>query len=208
MATYPEIPDSVASNGKVEWRPAATQNYFSKGTLLAEQVVACVWHTPEGTAEATVNWFANPKAQASTHFVVAKTGTIYQCVPLDKAGYGQGVGKRLRHWKGVAGAAAPWVTRGGYNQCCIGIEVEGFAKSMGKTLTLPQFESCVNLRVWLRSKFRYMVHDIRHSDINTAKTDPGELPVKLIVDSAIDVISGPGKSGWSVEMLRHIDQHH
>lgn len=179
-----EAPQSVASNGVVIWKAADFKDHFPKGSLVREAVTACVWHTPEGAADATVHWFEDPRAQASTHFVVAKTGTIFQCVALDTAAYGQGVRANLRIWEGKRGEHAPWMNPKGYNYGAIGIEVAGFADSMADTLTWNQIQSCVQLRAWLGDYFPNLEHDVPHSGINRQKHDPGELPWRAIVEGA------------------------
>lgn len=40
---------------------------------------------------ATLSWLADPASKVSYHFVVGRTGQIYQCVPLWRAAYHAGV---------------------------------------------------------------------------------------------------------------------
>jgi N-acetylmuramoyl-L-alanine amidase len=69
-------------------------------------------YTASANASGAINWFADPDSGVSAHVVIAKDGTITQCVPFNrKASH---AGKST--WKGVVGL----------NSHSIGIELDGY----------------------------------------------------------------------------------
>lgn len=78
------------------WRPV--RNFTPGGRDFPPQ--GLVLHIAQSSsAEGTIGWFNNPAADVSSHFVVAKDGTLYQCVSaLDRA-WCQMAGNR--HWWSV-----------------------------------------------------------------------------------------------------------
>ena len=71
-----------------------------------------IHYTASGSASEAINWFANPASKVSAHVVIAKDGTITQCVPFNCRANHAGVSK----WQGVSGL----------NRHTIGIELDGF----------------------------------------------------------------------------------
>jgi N-acetyl-anhydromuramyl-L-alanine amidase AmpD len=64
--------------------PAFSPNfgYPSRGDKgrLGHLPVAVVLHTTGGPLGATLNWFRDQASKVSAHYVVARSGTVYQCV--------------------------------------------------------------------------------------------------------------------------------
>jgi hypothetical protein len=85
------------------WYPAASCNY-STATSSKDTVII---HTAEGSASGTLSWFNNCTAQVSSHYVVAESGAVYQC---------------------VSEAQTAWHV-GCLNSRSVGIEHEGYAAS-------------------------------------------------------------------------------
>ena len=94
------------------WAPANEGNFGKSNRPDRYPVEYIVVHDIEGSAEACVSWFQNPRARASSHYVVSgATGTVYQMV-LEKD---------------VAWHAGERT----YNNHSIGIENEGYAYRPG-----------------------------------------------------------------------------
>lgn len=106
------------------WRgpiPNRTQNGMADHRGL-------VLHIMQGTLSGTDSWFKNPRAQASAHFGIDQSGTIYQWVDTqDKA------------WAEAAG-----------NPYWISVELAGYS---GKPATDAQLTSIAHLFAWLRSVY-------------------------------------------------------
>lgn len=84
--------------------PAYRGNYGSRKGSLVSYIIL---HTAEGSHDSAVNWFADPRAKASAHYVVAHDGRVTRCVSEDYAAWH--AGNSL------------------YNAASIGIELEGSA---------------------------------------------------------------------------------
>ena len=75
-------------------------------------------YTASGSASEAISWFANKASRVSAHIVIAKDGTITQCVPFNRRANHAGVSA----WKGV----------NGLNKASIGIELDGFGFLFGE----------------------------------------------------------------------------
>jgi N-acetylmuramoyl-L-alanine amidase len=69
-------------------------------------------YTASANAAGAINWFADPQSKVSAHIVIAKDGTITQCVPFNRRANHAG----RSTWKGVVGL----------NSHSIGIELDGY----------------------------------------------------------------------------------
>jgi N-acetylmuramoyl-L-alanine amidase len=69
-------------------------------------------YTASANASGAINWFADPDSKVSAHVVIAKDGTITQCVPFNRRANHAGKSS----WKDVVGL----------NSHSIGIELDGF----------------------------------------------------------------------------------
>lgn len=71
---------------------------------------AIVLHDTGGkTAASTLSWFASPASQVSSHYLIDRDGTVYQCVPEEE-----------KAWH--AGQSALW-GRGEVNEFSLGVEL-------------------------------------------------------------------------------------
>jgi N-acetyl-anhydromuramyl-L-alanine amidase AmpD len=74
--------------------PAFSPNYGypKRGDAgrLGHLPVAIVLHTTAGPLGATLSWFRDPAAKVSAHYVVARSGTVYQCVYEADAAWANG----------------------------------------------------------------------------------------------------------------------
>lgn len=136
------------------WSPAASDNYttvnYNRG------IYYIVIHTIEGSASSALSWFKNSSSNVSAHYVVAKDGTLYQCV-ADKN----------RAWH-----AGSWY----YNEHSIGIEHEGWAYQ-SSTWTAAMYQKSAWLVRWLCEYYgipKDRSHIIGHNEVPGAThTDPG-----------------------------------
>lgn len=69
-------------------------------------------YTASANAEGAISWFQNPTSKVSAHIVIARDGTITQCVPFNRKANHAGVSS----WKGIKGL----------NSHTIGIELDGY----------------------------------------------------------------------------------
>lgn len=78
-ATAPSHPGTESADyAKAHWTPADPANF---ATGRSAKITTIVIHVTEGSYAGTVNWFQNPKAQVSAHYVVRSSdGDITQAV--------------------------------------------------------------------------------------------------------------------------------
>lgn len=77
-------------------------------------VCTIIHYTAGASAKSSVNWFADPRAKASAHFVIGRDGRVWRCVPLTHAAWHAGK------------AESPWGTD--VNRHSIGIELANWGK--------------------------------------------------------------------------------
>lgn len=114
-----------------------------------------VIHTTQGTYQSAVNWFLNPAAQVSAHYVISKKGEITEMVlEKDKA----------------------WHV-GSENKSTIGIEHEGMVDDP-KWATEPMLDASAQLSCYLLKKWQLPAtrdHIKGHVELpNQTHTDPGK----------------------------------
>ncbi len=69
-----------------------------------------IHYTAGASAESSIQWLLNPVAKASAHLLVARSGSITQLVPFDRAAWHAGQSR--------------WAGRSGLNRWSIGIELD------------------------------------------------------------------------------------
>lgn len=159
--------------------PAHPNNYGGYGRGNTPKAI--VLHTPEEPAddyESTPVWFANPAAQASTHYYGDNDGDMYQMVPDADCPWANGnKGGVNRTWKGVKDAWPPWAEVGVSLNCqTISIELEGKAATIGQTWTDSQHAALVKWIKHVAEKYGIPLdrdHIIGHFEVATDRTDPG-----------------------------------
>ena len=153
-----EVPQLVttasgrADYRKARWRPASPRNYTNahRGAAKIDMIVI---HVAQGGFSATINWFQNPIARASAHYVVGRKGAVAQCV----------------HNADIAWHAGWWKT----NKKSIGIEHAGYA---GARWPAKMYRSSARLSARLCKRFNIPVyrHIIRHRSVPGVATNcPG-----------------------------------
>lgn len=143
----------AATKPSTIWSPAASDNYTVSS--LSRDINYVVIHVTEGSATGTLAWFKNSSSNVSAHYVVAKSGTVYQCVADSN----------------IAWHAGNWT----YNVHSIGIEHEGFTAQ--NTWTDAQYRASAALTRWACLTYGIPMdrsHIIGHKEVPGAThTDPG-----------------------------------
>lgn len=138
-----------------KWEPVADDN-FTPSNRNHKKIKYIVIHTTQGSYSSAINWFQNPKADVSSHFVLrSKDGQVTQL---------------------VRNRSIAWHARN-YNSPSIGIEHEGYVGKSG-WYTDKMYRSSAKLTRWLCKKYKIPMdrkHIIAHSEVpGTTHTDPGK----------------------------------
>jgi hypothetical protein len=148
------------------WRPAAEENFGTRPTGVVTDAI--VLHATAGSLTATLGWFANPNSGVSAHYVVAKSGSVYQMVEEEMRAHHAG----LSRYQG----------REDWNDFSIGIEIVN--KNDGVDPYTPdQFEATVELVAYLVDKYHIAPEwVVGHADISlVGKTDPRGFPIHELI---------------------------
>lgn len=136
---------------------------FSARTQDPDMII--IHYTDMPTAESALERLCDPQAKVSAHYLIAKTGEIYQLVPENKVAHHAGVS----HWQG----------RDSLNQYSIGIELDNPGHAAGKLVPFPkaQMKALKELIQDIRTRYEISNHNIvGHADVAPdRKKDPGEL---------------------------------
>lgn len=142
----------------------ATGNWFPRAPV--EAPVALVYHiTDDLKLENTISWFLNPASQASSHFVIARDGTVYQFVGTLNAAWTNGDVNRPRTDIG-------WLNRAvdsgvNINKYTITIEHVG---TPNDPPTEAQYRASTALSKYAIARYGIKAnraHMMRHADINS-----------------------------------------
>lgn len=129
--------------------PAAWPNY-SHRVMPPSSVRLVVVHETEGSYDATVAWFRNPRARVSAHYVVGRDGRIAHMVPNDRPA---------------------WQAGNSYvNAHAIGIENEGVVAVDG-TVTDTEYRASAQLVASLLARY-HLPADRRHVIGHNEVPDP------------------------------------
>ena len=93
--------------------PAHPDNYGARPAGMPVTLIV-LHYTATGSLAAAVNWFKNPAAKASAHYVIDRDGTIVRMVPEAKKAYHAG--------------KSEWQGRKDVNRISIGIEIVNWGK--------------------------------------------------------------------------------
>lgn len=142
-------------------------NYTPRGL---HRVQALVMHSTVGSWDSALGWLRNPKARASAHYLVSKTGRIAQLVQEGNAAWhaGRSQWRGLEVWSTVKGVATPSL-----NLVSVGIELEN--RNDGRDpYPEPQYQAALWLAREIVARHRIeRVNLVRHLDISPGrKTDP------------------------------------
>jgi N-acetylmuramoyl-L-alanine amidase len=146
---------SSADYMRAAWMPAYRGNY-TQASRGASRIDFIVIHIAQGSYSGTIDWFQNPTASVSAHYVVGRRGSVAQCVPNED----------------IAWHAGNW----SFNKKSIGIEHEGYASQWW---TDSMYHSSAKLSAYLCRHFNIPVggHYIRgHRSVpGVATRCPGRL---------------------------------
>jgi MYXO-CTERM domain-containing protein len=138
------------------WNPASSSNY-QNANRTADDLYYIIIHTTQGSYGGTINWFQNPAAEVSSHYVVRSSdGEITQMVD-----------DRDIAWHIAC-----------FNAHSIGIEHEGFVDDPGTWYTEAMYSESARLTAWLADTYaipKDRAHIMGHGEAPDCSdhTDPG-----------------------------------
>lgn len=144
---------------------ALSPNYSSG--RRGRKIIAIVNHITAGRMPGTLSWLRNPAAQASAHYLVTKTGAVYQLVRDEDTAWHAGF---------VNKPAWPLYDGTNPNRYTIGIEHEALG---GESLTEAQYQATLELHRMLSKRLAIPIdsdHIIGHNRIDAVNrpNDPGK----------------------------------
>jgi hypothetical protein len=132
-------------------RPPVTwlrgEGNFTKSHRPSRAIEKIVVHVTEGAFWGSVQWLQNPRAHASSHYVIARNGTIVQLVHLSDIAWHAG------NWK--------------VNSSSVGIEHEGFTYGSAG-FTDAQYHASARLAAWIARRSLMPIdreHIIGHAQV-------------------------------------------
>lgn len=134
---------------------------------MGKSIIAIVNHITAGNFPGCLTWMKNPAAKASAHYLITRTGKIYQMVKDENAAWHAGFINKPS-WKLNDGTNPNYIT--------LGIEHEALTGNHG--LTEAQYQSTLELHKILIAKYKIPVdkdHIIGHCHIDSVNrpNDPG-----------------------------------
>ncbi|MEM0066045.1 MAG: N-acetylmuramoyl-L-alanine amidase [Sulfolobales archaeon] len=111
-----------------KWIEAYPGNYQKSNRTEVNWVVV---HVTEGSAQSAINWFLDPQAGVSAHYIVSLGGSVYQMVMEKDVAWHAGNKQ--------------------YNLLSVGIEHEGFVKA--RMFTESQYRASARLTAYLAYKY-------------------------------------------------------
>ncbi|CAA9460306.1 MAG: Negative regulator of beta-lactamase expression [uncultured Rubrobacteraceae bacterium] len=136
---------------------ASPYNYTVANRPYSSRINKIVIHVTQGSWSSAINWFQNPYAGVSAHYVIRSR---------------DGYRAKTCSWKDIAWHAGNW----SYNQTSIGIEHEGFV-SNPNWFTDAMYRSSAYLSASLSKRYRIPIdryHIIGHNEVpGSTHTDPG-----------------------------------
>jgi len=136
---------------------ASPYNYTAANRPYSNRVDKVIIHVTQGSWSSAINWFKNPYAGVSAHYVIRSR---------------DGYRAKTCWWKNIAWHAGNWR----YNQTSIGIEHEGYV-SDPKWFTDTMYSSSAYLSAVLCKRYRIPIdryHIIGHNEVpGSTHTDPG-----------------------------------
>lgn len=143
---------------------------------------AIVYHIADGGLDGTLSWLCNPASQASSNYVVARDGAIYELVPPNLTPWTNGATCNPDLTNPLI---KKWVGAGVYpNAPTLTIEHIGYSsKGKGGSLTAPQVAATVALTAWLCEVYHLTPdrqHIIGHYQLDacTRQNCPGFSPAE------------------------------
>ena len=129
------------------------------------QITMLVIHATAGSARGALAWLTSPLSRVSAHYLITKSGQIYQLVPEDRAAWHAG--------------RASWQGETAINELSIGIELEN-ANDERDPYPPEQIDALLDLAAEKVEKYHIAPQMVvRHRDIAVPKgrkTDPAGFP--------------------------------
>lgn len=158
---------------------------FHKGRRWDGPVDQITIHVTEGSRDSVLEWFDDPKAQVSAHYMIDKGGMIYQFVAEEDEAFHNG---RVDHPTAPLVLKRPGANPNGWS---IGIEHEGDGTA---DLTDEQRKSSIALCRDICQRHgipQDRTHIVGHHEVYSLKPCPGQINV----DRLVMQIAGPGHPG-------------
>lgn len=145
-------------------------NYSTPQEWGFRLIRSVVIHDLEGSADAAINWWNNPSAGASAHYIIRKDGTIVETVAPENIAWHAGTDRstgRTEFWKNT-----------NINGYSIGIELEGFTTDKW---TDAQYTSLTKLGQLFKDNYKILPEHTfdkidgwhTHAEISNQRSDPG-----------------------------------
>lgn len=173
---------------QIQFTPSPNYRAGRKG----RKIIAIVNHITAGLMPGTLSWLRNPQAQASAHYLVTKTGAVYQMVKDEDTAWHAGIVNKP-NW--------PLYDGNNPNYYTLGIEHEALA---GEALSEAQYQATLELHRQLVQEWGITVdqnHIIGHYRIDSInrKNDPGPgFPWDRLFD---DLKDKPGLQALPIDIL-------
>lgn len=141
-----------------------------------------VLHTPQEPSddyESTPVYFSQPNRSASTHFYSDNDGDLFQLVPEHFGAIANGLRNKPRPAWADPNTSLNWQT--------LSIEIEGYAATIGQTLTARQRATVVAWIVDCAQRHAIPIdraHVIGHYEVADNRSDPGTLDIDSLVREA------------------------
>ncbi len=175
-------------------KPIWTNYEKGRGEKHPELIVIHIIALPGITAESAYEHFSNSKSEVSAHYIIKRTGEIWQCILDSDTAWANGSisfknGKPILPTNPIARRA--WQTGVRINQISLSIENEG---SEYEDITPAQYESNVFLIKELSRRFNIPIdstHICGHREIKQEKLCPGRISVGKIIAMCNEPIKTP-----------------
>jgi N-acetyl-anhydromuramyl-L-alanine amidase AmpD len=165
------------------FQAANPNNYTASDRPYSNPINKIIVHVTQGSWASALNWFSDPTAEASAHYVVRSADGFV----------GQSVSEMNIAWH-----AGNWP----YNQTSVGIEHEGYFNDPS-WFTDAMFRSSAQLAAYLANKYQIPIdrdHIIGHNEVPDPY-NPGEY------GGASHHINCPGPNWWWDLYMNYVNQY-
>lgn len=179
--------DAIVKPGPTpDTKPPAGIIYLGTGNWnyrTVDRPIFVVRHiTDDLVLQHTIDWFQNPRSNASSHFVIARDGTIYQFVSTLNYAWTNGDVRSPR--RDIPALNAALASGKNLNDWCITIE---HVATNAQQVTEQQVQASIAIGRYLNARYEIPPHrygQLRHSDINSVSRSycPGPaFPLERII---------------------------
>ena len=181
---------------------------YSKGRN-GKKIIAICNHITAGQFPGCQNWLCNPKAKASSNYLITRTGKIIQLVKDEDTAWANG-GVNKPSWTLYDGTNP--------NRYTISIEHEGYGSNGGDgNLTEQQYQATLWLHRYLINKWNIPIdknHIIGHYQIDSVNRPncPGKefpwdrLMKDLISEVFLEMFKDVEKNRWSAKSIERLNK--